>query len=290
MEHFIDAVGAYPIINNNKSSWNISNFNENINYNSKNQCSPGTICISNESFGIYNNLCNCITNNINKYDTLLNDEEDMEYEEDLDKNIIDEEIDLNENDDCYPINTNFEGICKMKNSDNGIKKITKCNNDNYKVECGYKYINGIYYGDKIITPCFNKNNDFNDWCKYYNTSNIPDGYNLNSINAKEILVGYKGGCYKNNGDSDDNSARAICEYKLNYSDYNNNVYTNCLLMNENNFIPSCINLMNNSSTVATNIMAYDCNPGYGRAICMKSNNNNQINDIDIFENEKSVLN
>jgi hypothetical protein len=170
----------------------------------------------------------------------------------------------------------------MQNNNYGIKKLIPCNTNYSKVECGLNYINGVDYGDDVtITPCLNKSDDFDTWCRFYNDkSKIPKGYNINSIGSKKVLVGSAGGCYTINGKSDTNSARAVCDYKhmeqitrldpannkINY-----NIYTDCLPLNSNNFIPSCINLMNNDSALVTQVMGYDCNPGYGRAKCLNEN-------------------
>ena len=49
-----------------------------------------------------------------------------------------------------------------------------------------------------------------------------------------------------------------------------NIYTECLPLDYDNFNASCKDLMNINSVIPTQIMGYDCNPGYGRAKCLKS--------------------
>ena len=189
---------------------------------------------------------------------------------------------------CYPNNTNFDAKCKSYNPKYGIKNIIKCTeNEEYsKVICGLNYLDGIDYGiDSIITPCLNKSDDFDVWCKYYNNQPIPSGYNVNSIGAKSILEGTRGGCFLDNGDSDINKARAVCDYNhieeinklepANISiDYNK--FTKCSPLKNTNFISECNNLLNDpqnptNDAYADQIMGYDCNPGYGRAKCIKHN-------------------
>jgi len=234
-------------------------------------CNPGSICINKDGIGIYDNNCECkITNNknnsINKFIALPTLEPD-----------------------CYPLNTNFDALCKQNNPKNGIKNIIPCNNNNTaKVECGLNYINGQYYDESILkTPCQNIKSDFDTWCRYYNSNNIPAGYNINSIGSKELLIGSKGGCYLNNGHSDKSKAAAICDYnhmeeikKLSPANpfINYNIFTDCKPIRGYNFIKDCANLLNvdYSKAYADQIMGYDCNPGFARAKCVKSD------DMEIF--------
>jgi len=280
IETFSDINGAMPKVSGSHSSWSKgASLNEYKDIKKKNtNCSPGTTCNNKElQFGIYNDNCDCISP-INKKEEnppiLPNKLLTIPSQVDVPLKVLDK--------DCYANNSNFNEICKRQNIKYGVKKLIPCDNNHSKVECGLNYINGIHYGDNvIITPCLNKSDDFDNWCRYYNNiSTIPSGYNINSIGAKKILVGDIGGCYTNNGKSDNNSARGICDYKhmeqvnrlkpannkINY-----NVYTDCLPLNGNNFIPSCRNLMNDYKVVSTQIMGYDCNPGYGRAKCLNSN-------------------
>jgi len=291
IENFSDTNGAMPVNFGSISSWSKGPFLNEFKDSEENNtnCSPGTTCNNKElQFGIYNDKCDCISvfNNQEekKNNPILPQKSLSIYKPDVQLKVLDK--------DCYQNNSNFDDICKMQNIKYGVKKLIPCDDNNSKVECGLNYINGVYYGDNVtITPCLNKSDDFDNWCRYYNNiSTIPAGYNVNSIGAKDILVGSMGGCYTNNGKSDNNSARGICDYKhmeqvtrlepvnnkINY-----NVYTDCLPLNGNNFIPSCRNLMKNNNSLVTQIMGYDCNPGYGRAKCLNSNDKYEF-DSDFF--------
>ena len=251
IEHFSDINGVMPVLNGSTSYWGnnpvVNGYQPDMSSYSDKNCSPGTTCNDeNIQFGIYNNNCECIS--LNKDNT----ESEVEEEE---NNLPDMENVLNNNNirnnvasrnildkNCLPNNTNFNELCRMKNSKYGVKKIIPCDANHSKVKCALNYINGKYYGDNVImTPCLNKSDDFDTWCRFYNKrSDIPKGYSVNSIGAKEVLVGSLGGCNKN-------SAKAICDYKhieeiprlepankrINY-----NIYTNCLPLegNSNNGI------------------------------------------------------
>ena len=293
IENFSDINGAMPKISGSHSSWSkgpfLNEFQESEEINTN--CSPGTTCNDKQlQFGIYNDKCHCIS----PFDKNKQEEEQQNILLKPSFNISSEInvplITLAE--DCYPNTSNFDQICTMQNIKYGVKKLIPCDDNHSKVECGLNYINGVYYGDNVtMTPCLNKSDDFDNWCRYYNNiSTIPSGYNVNSIGAKNILVGSRGGCYTNNGKSDNNSARGICDYKhmeqvtrlepannkINY-----NVYTDCLPLNGNNFIPSCRNLMKTDNSFVTQVMGYDCNPGYGRAKCLNSNDKYEF-DSDFF--------
>lgn len=195
-------------------------------------------------------------------------------------------------------NQDFDKLCKTKfNSKSGVKNIitTGCNNNKSQVECGNNWINGVYYGnDLITTPCLDKVNDFDNWCKYYNMNTIPKGYNVNSIGAKDILVGEYGGCYNDNGTSNNNKARAICDYnhiqtlpKL--KPYNKNInynkFTSCIPIDRQFlFDIECVDILNTplNNIYVTEKMGYDCNPGYGRAKCI--NKSDSISPNNIFNN------
>ena len=192
---------------------------------------------------------------------------------------------------CYnKFTTNFDKVCRKYNSKFGIKKLTKCDDNSSKVTCGVNYINSKYYGDKIsTTPCLNKSDDFDTWCKFYsNKQYVPTGNNVNSIGAKYVLSGKNGDCYFDNGKIDTNSSRAVCDYNYveripklepvtNNEKYNK--FTECY-PKETNFTTECSYLLNTdySNSFATQIMGYDCNPGYFRAKCIaKSDINNTYN-------------
>jgi hypothetical protein len=285
-ESFSDINGSMPIISGSQSYWSkgpmLNEFqkSEEINTN----CSYGTTCIDKQSqFGIYNDKCICISQfNKNKQKNEKNEKNEKNNKiQQPSVKISPKTISLKMLDkDCYPNNSNFEKICKIENIKNGVEKIIPCDNNHSKVECKLNYINGIFYGENVNrTPCLNKSDDFDNWCRYYNNvSTIPSGYNVNSIGLKKILVGSMGGCYTNNGKSDNNKAIGICDY--NYieqvtklepanKEINYNVYTNCLPLNNNNFIKNCRNLMKSDLSSVTQIMGYDCNPGYGRAKCLR---------------------
>jgi hypothetical protein len=303
IESFSDIIGTIPVISGSRSFWSkgpyeLNSFQE-INKINTN-CSPRTLCNDkNMQFGIYNDDCQCISPN----KKIVEEEEQQEEEREENNlesplmNIYIPKIKIFDK-DCYPNNTNFDQLCKIQYDSNyGVKKIIPCDEDNSKVECGFNYINNIYYGDNTLTPCLNKSDDFDVWCRYYNNiSTMPLGYNLNSIGAKKILVGSEGGCYTNNGKSDNNNARALCDYKHidektrlnpinNNIDYN--IYTECLPLDYDNFNASCKDLMNINSVIPTQIMGYDCNPGYGRAKCLKSDDKFEF-DKNFFNKKKHV--
>lgn len=236
-------------------------------------CNPGFLCVTKNGIGLYNNDCECIVTN-NKSNA---------FEKSANLPTLEP--------DCYPRDTNFDALCKLSNPKSGIKNIIPCKNNTAKVECGINYIDGKYYDDSVLkTPCHNVMSDFDTWCKYYNSTNIPPGYNVNSIGSKELLIGSKGGCYLNNGKSDNSKASSLCDYnhieeikKLSpanpYIDYN--VFTDCNPIRGYNFIKECGKLLNvdYGKAYADQIMGYDCNPGFARAKCVKSN------DMKIFNNK-----
>jgi len=261
---------------------------------SEQDCQPGTSCETlNNGWGLYNNNCRCIPLNIN-YEEQEEEqieerrEERIERREERRERIEQEEEIINYpnyiDPDCLPNNTNFSEICRDKNPSYGIKSLNSCGGGKSKVECGYNYLNGIKYPDNVtITPCLNKSDDFDVWCKYYtNINDIPSGYNVNSIGAKNTLIGRAGDCYLNDGKPDNNNARAICDNnhmenikKLepanNRIDYN--IFTECFPLNSTNFNLKCNNLLkdvDSQNIFVTQIMGYDCNPGYGRAKCIKN--------------------
>lgn len=128
------------------------------------------------------------------------------------------------------------------------------------------------------TPCLNKTDDFDTWCRYYSDKNRPVGYNVNSIGLKELLIGSDGGCFTN-GISDDSKAVGVCGY--NYTEEVKkltppnekvyyNIFTDCKYMKNTNYTRECANLLNinENDALADQITSYDCNPGFGRAKCL----------------------
>lgn len=243
-EKFTDFTGAHP--NSSFNGWSTGTFLSG--YDFSDYCTPGIACSTEDGWGIYNNNCECIVPGVNN--TLEVEEENIisqESEEERRTNII--STNLN---GCITNNQNFDKYCKSINPTYGVKNINRCDSNNSKVECGANYINGVYYGESIITPCMNKSDDFDTWCKYYNTKDIPDGFNVNSIGADKILLGSEGGCFLEDGKPDFSKARALCNYnsidgikKLNRSneliDYN--VFTTCLPIKNSNFVLECGRLL-----------------------------------------------
>jgi hypothetical protein len=250
---------------------NITNYNHN--------CEVGNTCLTENGYGTLNKNCICVLNsNINiAEEENINENENEKLIPVNKSNIFEQDLT-----NCYPNNTNFDSICKNINSTYGVKKIIKCDSNNSKVECSKNYINGNFLGNMVtITPCLNKTDDFNTWCRYYNNNPIPSGYNVNSIGAKNILVGKEGDCYFENGIPDNHSARAVCDYNHNDEVYklesaNNkidyNLFTDCYPLKPTNFVKKCSELLDipYEHTFADQIMGYDCNPGFGRAKCIAS--------------------
>lgn len=281
-EKFSNITGAVP--NNNWTSWQ----NENIilnNISNDHKCNISGLCNTENGWGLYNKNCDCI---INKEKNIQEEEEKI-IEEEHTNNIYQTKTVLLDN-DCIHNKNDFNKYCKEKNSNYGIKKIIKCDDNYSKVICDKNYINEIYYGNNIsITPCLNKTDDFDTWCKFYNNNKIPYGFNINSIGTKHLLIGKKGDCYLNNGNPDNSKARAVCDY--NHVDsvsklepiYNNdyNVFTTCMPY-KNNFNDTCKKIFNKDAK-AIEIMGYDCNPGFLRAKCIKRGDiqfsvNNNVDD------------
>lgn len=250
-------------------------------------CEIGSFCVTENGFGLYNKYCKCVVGANELISSKMQEEEDQErrnnkrqqYPSNNNKKVKEKEkVDLT---GCYPNTSNFAEICKNENPDYGIKKKIKCDENNSKVECGKGYINGVKYDNNIkFTPCLDKSGDFDNWCKYYNRSTIPDGFNLNSIGLEKVLIGKEGDCYINNGESDNNRGRGVCNYNHSeniaklypYSreiDYNK--FTECLPLKNTDFVKECTPLLKSDfkNTYALEILSYDCNPGYGRAKCVK---------------------
>jgi hypothetical protein len=265
--------------------WGNSSGMQPLKKNKNNTCSnKGETCVLNlkkNKYGICSDNLECIPLIIET--TMEEEEEEVRREEvkteesrDYERSNKAEEEEYPEG--CYSNNSNFYEICNEQDSTYGVKRIINCTKGS-SVECAKGYINGEYYGNKIVTPCLNKKDDFDSWCRYYNTNPIPDGFNINSIGASEILIGEQGDCYVN-GVSDTNSARAVCDYNhidsvkrlepdFNSIDYND--FTTCFPLQDTNFNAECALELKQpyKNVIADQIAGYDCNPGYGRAKCVK---------------------
>ena len=319
-EKFSNEYGATP--NKNNTEWSSSRIENNENSNKDNNLGSQTSgpCYTYNPtnkeliFGLTTDgkTCNFIgDNNFNKPIVQIPNDNDVKSGKYAAKTV--KPLD----NDCYPNSTNFDVICKSQNPKYGVKKITPCDNNNSKVSCDLNYINGKQYNPpSIITPCINKSDDFDTWCKFYSNKNsVPTGYNINSIGVYKLLEGNEGDCYLTNGKPDISSARAVCDY--NHSEglpklfpvnekISDNIFTDCLQMNSN-FVSACANKINieYKDVHANQIMGYDCNPGYGRAKCLKkgdyremkrdnymksfSLNNKTRNDLDnLCGNDKNI--
>ena len=311
----VDITGSRP--SQSGSSWSNSVSQKTKNLYSKEDCEVGTLCSTQNGFGIYNNDCDCIVNTeeenngITSY--LENNEEcnlqcdtnNSNNSNNLNKNFnkILSELDEKNKIKCYPNDTNFSKICSDQSPTYGVKSINSCDKDTSSVVCDPNYLNGKYTGTSIITPCLNKTDDFDVWCKYYNNKPVPEGYNINSIGVKNLLVGKEGECYLNNNIPDNSKARGVCDYnyidnitKISSSNLKDNNFTDCSSINSN-FNILCDNLSKRS--IASEIMGYDCNPGFARAKCINRNDafikNNQTNNLsndtltnNIFDENKNA--
>ena len=259
-EYFTDTTGNIGGSESNSDSY-------------KTICSdPGSICIINEKYGTCNKLGVCILQSNDQSQS--NQLPPPPGEEGIPPPPGEEGIPPPP--DCLPNITDFYQYCANKGSSYGLEKIIPCDSNNSRAICS----NTISIDSDISevkTPCLNKSDDFNEWCRYY--SNNPSlGYNVNSIGAKKVLIGKNGGCYVN-GKSDESKAIAICTAnytdevpKLDpaneYIDYNS--FTQCMPLNKTDFISECKKALNTdySSSFADQIGSYDCNPGFGRAKCL----------------------
>ena len=264
----------------NKMWGNSSGMKPLTSQNSNSCVSPDQPCSTQSGFGTCNNNLECIVNNITA------EEEEMIKEKKLKIKLELEEEEERYPEGCYPNNSNFYKICYDQDTSYGVKRIVNCTKGS-SVECAKGYINGEYYGDKIVTPCLNKKDDFDSWCRYYNTKPIPDGFNVNSIGASEILIGKDGDCYINDGVPDTNSARAVCDYNhidsvtrldpdIDSIDYN--TFTTCFPLKDTNFFAECAAQLGEpyNEIIPDQIAGYDCNPGYGRAKCIKRSDVNKM--------------
>lgn len=174
-------------------------------------------------------------------------------------------------------------------------------NINHKVIRKDFTINGETYTGTHKTPCFNKTDDFNEWCRNYmdkDNISIASGNNTSNTGAKNIIIGNLNG--KDGDCGNPNLAQAICDF--NYFDqinkinpekkcdtiYNNNGSNNCKEVNYNMFTDclhpdstlqdykdQCDRISGTSSGIYSPVefSGYDCNPGYFRAKCVNKNDN-----------------
>jgi len=212
--------------------------------------------------------------------------------------------------DC--LDNKYKGtICKIRNpgSNNyGLKSIISCTETNQsKFECAELNFNEKGYKDNndIIsaTSCIDKSTDFNEACRIFqpiNSTLKTNGYNMNSIGAKNVLYDINGDCYDSSGNKDVNKARALCSYKYNTTmtklnhvpnNYDYNVFTGCKNI-KSNFNQECKTLL--GKTAATDrVYAYingsDCLPGFGRAKCVDlSKPINQTDDMRKFMTDAKI--
>lgn len=271
-------------------------------------CQIGGSCNTEDGWGYYNSDCVCVNNNYSKSSSSskpsISLEEEWKYPPEEEYTSLNSSYGRQDEDgiidqNCIPNTTNFADHCKSINSKLGVKRIIPCNSTTSKIDCANNYIGGVYHGTNIsgepliTTPCIDKSSDFNTLCKYYNSSKIPEGYNVNSIGVKYILPGAMGDCYMPNGLEDAAKARAVCSYNYNEQiskippskvtsmgdgttilmDYN--VFTGCH-PTSTNFTNKCNKLLKKHKSYASEISSYDCNPGYVRARCIKNSDRYQI--------------
>ena len=247
IEKFSDFDGAHP--NDDNTAWTTSSMSD---YDFSNYCRPGDLCNTQDGWGVYNNNCECIIPGVHDKLDSKNNTGQLQQQQQEEEASSTSNIQSSNLQGCIRNNTNFDAYCKNIDQSYGVKSISICDSNNSKVECGANYLNGIYYGDTtIMTPCLNKSDDFDTWCKFYNNKAVPNGFNVNSIGAEKILVGAEGGCFINNGTPDNKKARALCNYnnidtvkKLertnNIIDYN--TFTSCL-PKDTNFVLECGRLL-----------------------------------------------
>ena len=288
--------GTHP--NTYYNSWVLGDVIEKYN----GSCNTGGDCYTKyNDYGHYNDNCDCISS---KNKTTIQSISSISSISSMSPISSISTISTEEDDYIPPIidnsnciqNQDFSAYCKNNNdSTYGVKNIIPCNSSTSEVICEKNYIGGTKYESNILTtPCLNKSDDFDTWCRYYtNNSQIPDGYNVNSIGSRTILKGIEGDCYLNTGIPNTNSARAICDFNnietiprlepVNTA-VNYNKFTKCLKLNDDGFVKECKTLFtgDTSKVLATQIMGYDCNPGYARAKCVKSSNDTLIFNSDFY--------
>ena len=230
----------------------------------------GNICSTQDGFGIINKHCECI---INKTENLSEEEEDNNDENKC-KNVIDNMLKIGKL-QLPGLNMKFFNESEDENQLQEEENIDNDINFNRNINDKNRYFDGL-----MTTPCLYKNEDFDTWCRYFNSNEIPPGYNKNSLGSSKVLPGKLGSCFTN-GKPDPNKARAICGYNsmqtLSKLEPVNNIigynkFTNCLPLNNTNFKSECSKILktNISKSSAVEIMGYDCNPLYARAKCIYS--------------------
>lgn len=177
---------------------------------------------------------------------------------------------------CFPDDNtqDFELECRSLNRDYGVCSYdsTTCPTGQKMAICGDKCFNGIDTKITSLTPCLPKKSDFDTWCQFFaNEKDMPSGTIQSQVNHKTLLVGKNGGCYKN-GIPDNGMARAICSsnYMAGIKKLNAPIFTDCKSLSSNVFTQDCRNLTQDINAFPSEIMGYDCKPGYGRAKCIST--------------------
>ena len=287
IESFVDVAGAQSHMDG--TSWN--NDSEKKMGTVLNQCELHGECktADGSGFGIYNANCECIS--IGKKVDIskkVNKSSAKTVKTYFPSSAVTTMPGLLEKDkNCMPNSTDFDAFCKKQNLTYNLKNLEKCDEFESKPICGPSEIDEEEIS--VRTPCLNKSDDFNTWCRFYSNKKNPVGYNVNSIGAKHVLIGSAGGCFVN-GKPDNSKARGICTY--NYTDeviklqpsnpnINYNVFTQCKDMRKTDFVKECSKLLklDYKDTYADQITSYDCNPGFARAKCLNNKDKIPYNEI-----------
>lgn len=254
-----------------------------------NNCNLGGLCRTSDygAWGIYNANCECIIRD--RPNNILEEETYNKPIPTVNSAYFPNTIMPNvppKHKSCVSNSSNFDEICKKQNINYQVLNLIKCNDTESRPECGTNIDSEDY---SITTPCLNKSDDFNTWCRFYSNRPNKIGYNVNSIGAKKVLVGAEGGCFVN-GKPDNSKARGVCTYdytdeviKLDAAnpETNYNVFTECKYMKRTDFIKECSDLLNLDyhKTYADQITSYDCNPGFARAKCLNAKDKLKYNEI-----------
>lgn len=183
-------------------------------------------------------------------------------------------------------NTNFETACNKYNNFGVAAMLTgkaagclQSDGTGDKTMGRAFCANGYINGKKVNNPssglyltekCRDANDNFDFWCRFNNPpKNYKGPHQSSDFGNKQTLVGRDGGCYIPNTNIPDNSkAKAICS--VNYYKTMKKIdipNTKCMTLNSN-FHNKCKEILGKNNAYATQINAYDCNPGYARAICL----------------------